>query len=78
MRNGDSVIRVGMDLQEAYDHAMAMSEAFRALADRLAAEPDVCRHPKGARAPGDGVAPSHCRACGRVFGGSMDKTEENA
>ena len=65
---GDSIIRVGMDLQETYDHAMAMSEAFRALALRLAEEADVCTHPDGERAAPEGGAPEFCQACGRIFG----------
>lgn len=65
---GDSRIRVGVDLQEVYDHAVAMRDAFGAMAERLAAEADVCRHPAAERAPGDGVAPPYCRACGRVYG----------
>lgn len=39
-------IDTGLNVQRMYDHARAVEEGYRELAERLAEEYDVCEHPE--------------------------------
>lgn len=63
-------IEVSLSLQQAYDEAVALAQAYAAMAAELALSGRVCPHPVSARQDVHDAADGHvtwvCTACGRT------------
>lgn len=64
-------IPIRMDLQSAYDSAVAQARAWTAYAEALRDTGSVCVHPTGARLTGPGRN-EFCRLCGCRMGPDQD------